>query len=268
MSCYVKNHENIIPMEMRSLIAKRYHTITAAINKEFWDSESDEQHSFYVGSYGRGTAIKASDIDILVELPPLYYDKANSTLTDNGQSRLLAAVRIALLSPYPNSKVHADGQVVVINFSDGMRFEILPAFPKSNGTYIYPDTHHGGSWKSTNPKAEQKEMKSANTISNGLLFDTCKHMRWIRDNHFKNLHLSGIVIDSFVYAAINQWHWVRDDEEPAKIGSYELKLWEYFLSKVKGQWFIAAPGSCDIVALSSSTDCLEKVLEKMVGDEM
>ncbi|WP_339328163.1 SMODS domain-containing nucleotidyltransferase [Pediococcus acidilactici] len=59
----------------RQLIAKSYDRITKAINREFWDSESDSAHSLYVGSYGRGTAINTSDIDILVELPRTELDR-------------------------------------------------------------------------------------------------------------------------------------------------------------------------------------------------
>ena len=53
-----------------------------------------------------------------------------------------------------------------------------------------------------NPKAEQEAMAQKNRYSNGLLYDTCRHLRFIRDNYFSSYHLSGIVIDSFVYNAI------------------------------------------------------------------
>ena len=35
----------------------RYKEITKAVNRTFWNSESETDHSRYVGSYGRGTAI-------------------------------------------------------------------------------------------------------------------------------------------------------------------------------------------------------------------
>lgn len=53
----------------RSLISKRYKTITKAVNGDFGNSNSETAHSRYVGSYGRGTAINVSDLDVLVELP-------------------------------------------------------------------------------------------------------------------------------------------------------------------------------------------------------
>ena len=118
---------------IRSLISKRYCTVTSAMNREFWNITSDRQNSIYVGSYGRGTAIDTSDIDILMSLPESYYNQFNSVY-GNGQSRLLQAVRQAILVPYPRSEVRADGQVVKINFSDGMFFEILPAFRNWDGS--------------------------------------------------------------------------------------------------------------------------------------
>ena len=127
MSSPVLKRGEIISQDIRDTISKRYRTATRAINKEFWNSQSDTQHSLYVGSYGRGTAIDTSDLDILVELPQRNFNQYDS-IKGNGQSRLLQAVRNAILVSYPRSDVRADGQVVKISFNDGMRFEILPAF--------------------------------------------------------------------------------------------------------------------------------------------
>ena len=67
----------------------------------------------------------------------------------------------------------------------------------------------GGNWMSTNPKAEQDAIKEKNEQSNGLLYDACKHIRYIRDNNFQSYHLSGILIDSFMHNAIKEWHFLR-----------------------------------------------------------
>ena len=70
----------------------------------------------------------------------------------------LQALKNAILQTYPNSDIHGDGQVVVINFSDGIKFEVLPAFSSIrlvgnwNGKYDYPDSNMGGNWLTTNPK--------------------------------------------------------------------------------------------------------------------
>ena len=82
----VRKRGEIISIEQRSLVSQRYRRITRAVNSEFWGSSSETAHSLYVGSYGRGTAIDTSDIDILVELPRDEYNKYDA-LRGNGQSR-------------------------------------------------------------------------------------------------------------------------------------------------------------------------------------
>lgn len=163
----VKKRGEVISLEQRSLVAQRYKRITRAVNIEFWNSTSEVAHSLYVGSYGRGTAINTSDIDILIELPKEEYNRYDS-LKGNGQSRLLQALKNAILQTYPKSNIRGDGQVVVIDFSDGMKFEVLPAFQQLdwwgnwNGKYDYPDSNMGGNWLTTNPKIEQQAMKKRN----------------------------------------------------------------------------------------------------------
>lgn len=263
----VKKRGEVISLEQRSLVAQRYKRITRAVNIEFWNSTSEVAHSLYVGSYGRGTAINTSDIDILIELPKEEYNRYDS-LKGNGQSRLLQALKNAILQTYPKSNICGDGQVVVIDFSDGMKFEVLPAFQQLdwwgnwNGKYDYPDSNMGGNWLTTNPKIEQQAMKKRNMESNGLLFDTCKHMREIRDNHFKSYNLPGIVIDSFVYHNIADWHWLREGEDSNNhpIGTYENRLYN---SCPSWAFTLTAPGSGMLVNTSDCVETLNKVLYYM-----
>lgn len=270
MSNFVKEHGEMISLETRALISARYKTITKTINQEFWNSTSETLHSLYVGSYGRGTAIETSDLDVLVVLPRKEYERYD-VVKGNGQSRLLQAVRGALLGSYPRTDIRADGQVVKVSFSDGMKFEILPAFEETSWSgrtvYCYPDTNMGGNWLSTNPKAEQDAMKAKNRSSNGLLFDTCKHIRYIRDTSFSSYHLSGIVIDSFVYQAISGWKWtVSGEPSTSAWGDYERHLLRKFYDIFSLPYYctICAPGSDQQLDASSSVECLKKVLKLMI----
>ena len=43
-------------------IINRYHQITKRINLDYYNSDSDVNHSLYIGSYGRDTEIFTSDI--------------------------------------------------------------------------------------------------------------------------------------------------------------------------------------------------------------
>ena len=271
MSYSVIKHGDI-SRDIISSVNTRYETVTRAINREFWNLQSDTSHSLLVGSYGRGTAIDTSDIDVLVELPKTEYERYD-ILIGNGQSRLLQAVRSSIQTAYPRSDVRADGQVVKITFADGVKFEILPAFQNVNcwgqndSTYTYPDTNMGGNWKSTNPKAEQDVIRAKNRSSNGLLFDTCKHFRRVRDDYFSSYHLSGIVIDSFVYVAIQNWQWPwNGDTLSAAHGDYERVLSDYLSqhSSYLLPLMLSAPGSNQTVDASSSIECLKKVVSYIV----
>ena len=109
-------------------------------------------------------------------------------------------------------------------------------------------------------------MKQKNISSNGLLFDTCKHFRCVRDNNFSSYHLSGIVIDSFAYAAIGSWRWLDSGESPTQsFRTYEQILLSFFES-TNTYWSplkLTAPGSGDSVEPANSISCLEKVLRYM-----
>ena len=256
----------VISAEQRSAISRRYKRITRAINREFWGTESETAHSFYVGSYGRGTAIDTSDIDILVELPRDVYNRYDGH-KGNGQSRLLQAVKGAILDTFTRSDVRGDGQVVIIRFSDGIKFEILPAFKHMDfwgnwtGTYDYPDSNMGGNWLSTSPKSDQLAMEKRNRESNGLLYDTCRHMRQIRDTYFSSYRLPGIVIDSFVYHYIADWHWLRDGEVSTQpSGTYEKRLYDQC---PLSSFTLTAPGSAMPVRVSDCIDTLNKILNYM-----
>lgn len=269
MSSKVEKHS--IDQNIRRTISVRYKSLTKAINKSFWNSNSDTLHSMYVGSYGRCTAIKTSDLDVLIELPQDEYERFTST-NGNGQSRLLQAVKDAVLVTYPNTIVKGDGQVVVVEFADGIRFEILPAFKNMSvwgwdGTYKYPDSHMGGNWLTTNPKAEIDAMseKDSERNSNHLLSATCQHIRYIRDECFSSYKLSGIVIDSFVYFAIGNWHFLREGEGNSSNTSYE----EYLLNKYNDMSrfgfapTLYAPGSKMKVDTTKGWEVLGKILNYM-----
>ena len=267
MSLYVSRDLEMIKPEVIRSIISRFQTIVKSVNKEFCNESSNISNGIIVGSFGRGTAIKGSDIDILIVLPHKEYYRFND-YKNNGQSYLLQAVKNPITNTYSQTEVHADGQVIQINFSDKMKFEVVPVFLNhdENGRqyYIYPDSNLGGKWLPTYPQDEQLAMKELNVSSKGLLFDTCKQIRKIRDSYFENLHLSGIVIDSFVYRNIGVWHWPDvSTVSTNKQGDYENYLYNCYLRSYKSQKYILTPGSNIEIDFASSSDCLERVLLKM-----
>ena len=61
-------------------ISLRYGEITAALNKQFRDTESKTANTLQVGSFGRKTGINGiSDLDMLYMMPKSKWDTADST---------------------------------------------------------------------------------------------------------------------------------------------------------------------------------------------
>lgn len=198
MFCYNLNMSNEVVEKIRN----RYRRITQNINKNFWNKNSFTEHSLYVGSYGRDTEIFTSDIDIIVQLPAEYYHRFNRYL-NNGQSALLQMVKNSLQQTYFNSYIKGDGQVVCINFDDGINFEIVPVFELEDGSFYYPDSNNGGSWKITNPREEIGAIAKVNNDTNKNLKKLCRMLRAWKQEH--NINISGILIDTLAYNFIKQW---------------------------------------------------------------
>jgi tRNA nucleotidyltransferase (CCA-adding enzyme) len=100
-------------------ISTRYKNITQRLNTDFWTTTSDTAHSFYVGSYGRNTAIDGfSDLDMLFRLPYSMYEQYDGYV-GNGQSALLQAVKTSIEKTYSKTSLRTDGQVILVPFTDG-----------------------------------------------------------------------------------------------------------------------------------------------------
>jgi hypothetical protein len=109
-------------------ITSRYKAITRRLNTDFWSTSSDTSHSLYVGSYDRNSAIGGfSDLDMIMQLPYSVYEKYNN-YSGNGQSALLQAVKTSIEKTYSTTSIRGDGQVILVPFTDGITFEVVPAF--------------------------------------------------------------------------------------------------------------------------------------------
>lgn len=174
-------------------ISLRYGEVTAALNKEFRDTESKSANSLQVGSYGRWTAIKGiSDLDMIYIMPAAKWD----TYKNGGQYSLLRDVKDAIKRRYPSTTVKVDRLVVRVLYKD-FHIEVMPAFKLTDGSFKYPDTANGGSWKITKPQAELDEMSEANARKNRNLRRLCKIAR-----AWKNMHgvaMGGLLIDTLAY---------------------------------------------------------------------
>jgi len=185
-----------------SNISYRYKKITKRLNIDYYGSFSETEHSLYVGSYGRGTDIHVSDIDMLFILPYATY-KQYDEYQGNGQSALLQAIKTSLQKTYSTSHIGGDGQIVKIKFDDGIEFEIVPCFINKDKSYTFPDSNNGGSWKTTNPKPEIDEIKQANILYNKNLKRLCRMARAWKDKC--NVPMGGLLIDTLAYNFMKTW---------------------------------------------------------------
>ena len=186
-----------------AIISYRYKAITQRLNTDFWSTTSDTAHSLYVGSYGRNTAIRGfSDLDMIMQFPFSVYQQYDGYL-GNGQSALLQSVRTSIEKTYSTTSLKADGQVILVPFTDGVTFEVVPAFVNKDDSYTYPDANGGGRWRTTNPKPEIAAIRIRNTACNGNLIPLCRMMRSWKSNW--DVPIGGLLIDTLAYQFIENY---------------------------------------------------------------
>lgn len=233
---------------LRASVATRVGRMVRCLNEDFRSSNSDSANRFYVGSYGRNTAIPSvSDVDVLFILPVSTYNQYNA-YSGNKQSSLLQALRASVLRTYPNSEVSADGQVIVVNFTDGIKVEILGAFLNNQEGYTFADSNSGGSWKSCKPKHELDAFSNRDVACNYNLVQLGRMARAWRDQN--SVPMSGMLIDTLAYQFIADW--------PYKDKSHLYYDWltrdflGYLASIDTSKTYWLAPGSGSYVYKSGS----------------
>jgi hypothetical protein len=226
--------------DKRSSIGYRTGRIVSQLNYDLRDKlDSKTANRFYVGSYGRSTAIPSvSDIDLLYVLPYALYERFNGH-TGNGQSALLTLVKNSISTTYSTTYLASDGQIVGINFTDGVKFEILPAFLNSEDGYTFADSNDGGSWKACKPKHEMAEFSARNTACNSNLVELSRMARAWRDAN--NVSMSGMLIDTLAYQFIETW--THRDKSYLYYDWMTRDFFHYLANLNTQQLYWLAPGS-------------------------
>ena len=228
-----------IQVQNRSVISTRYKNITRRLNTDFWNTTSEISHSLYVGSYGRNTAIEGfSDLDMIFQLPSSLYRQYNE-YKGNGQSALLQSVKKSIEKTYSVTSIRADGQVILVPFTDGITFEVVPAFINDDDSYTFPDANNGGSWRVTNPTPEIEAIRSRNSDCNGNLVPLCRMMRAWKSKWA--VPIGGLLVDTLAYQFINDWQ--HNDKS---YSYYHYMCRDFFLfmaDQDSDQEYWRAPGS-------------------------
>ena len=228
-----------IPADTRASIATRAGLITRRLNLEYRSLDSQTAYSLYTGSYGRSTATGlTSDIDMIVWLPYETYVRFDNH-SGNGQSAMLQEVRTALQKTYPTTKIGADGQVVVISFTDNLTFEVLPAFENKNDSFTFPDSNGGGSWRVTNPRPEIAEVTKTDKECNGNLKSLAKMARaWKKQ---WDVPISGLLIDTLAYYFIRDYQY--RDKSYLYYDFMSRDFFEYLRVQKEDQKYWLSPGA-------------------------
>lgn len=180
--------------EKNNQFIKRISNINSLLSQKYY--EDNNNHTINVGSFGRKTATSGcSDYDVIFQMPDYVYTRINGN-SSNGQSNLLQEIKNRLRETYSRTEIKGDGQVVDVLFRDG-KIEIVPGFKNADGSFKFPDTHHEGSWKKTDPLSEIEEVNKFNRLTNGKYIKICKITRkWKNKLGFP---FKGILIDTLVY---------------------------------------------------------------------
>lgn len=245
-----------LAIDNKEEISDRYGEITKVLNIKYRNTESKTSNSLQVGSYGRFTAIKSiSDLDMVYILPWTEYER----FKNDRQSALLQEVKKTIQSRYPKTDVRGDGQVVVISFTN-YQIEVLPAFENSDGSFLYPDTNNGGSWKTTKPRLEIKAISDLHQAKNQNLRTLCKMIRSWKNYH--GVAMGGLLIDSVAYNFLNSTTYF--DDKSFKYYDWLIRDFLKYLSDLQNINHVFAPGSNQKVYIKKKFKTRAKKAHKLV----
>ena len=227
-----------IVLDNNEQLSNRYKEITKKLNRKFRDTDSEIDNSLQVGSYGRYTGIKGiSDLDMIYIMPKNLWDTYK-----NDPGKLLRHTRDALQERWPNTEIHVDTPVVVLNF-ENFKFEIHPVFMDYEEHdnlpfYWFPDTKDT-KYKKTKPKHEQAEMTRFRREYGDTHRRLCKIMRAWKNT--SGLAMSGLLLDTLAYNFLND----KTGYRTASLSQFDTMVRDFFffLKEQPKQEYYAALGS-------------------------
>lgn len=224
-----------LKIDNNTTISLRYEEITSCLNKKFRDTESKTANSLQVGSYGRWTGIRnISDLDMLYIMPKGKWDEYKS----GGQSKLLTDTKDAIQIRYPKTIVKVDRLVVRVLYTN-FHIEVQPVFEQDDGSFKYPDTYNGYSWKMTKPRDEIKAMSDFVTQKNKNLRRLCKMARAWKNKH--GVGMGGLLVDTLAHNFLKSTN--TYDEKSFLYYDYLSRDFFNYLAEQPDQDYYSALGS-------------------------
>lgn len=212
--------------------------VARGINQEYWKIKSDTRNAYFIGSYGRGTAIKGvSNVNMLVILPQKLYEHFNAR-RDNGQMALIQNVSESVGLQYEKTWINEEGHILIA-LPIQVTFEVVPSFLNEKKSYIYPEPAEGGIWKRFNPLREIQVVEEQNYLYNGKIKHLARMMRAWKNTH--EVPLSGILLDTLVLYFMEEWE--GNQTSFSYYGNMVQDFLEYLAGRRKEQLHWYAKGS-------------------------
>ncbi len=181
-----------ISSKKQSIITLRHHAITKKLNKDFWDLTTN-YGGVFVGCYGRGTANDNVQAFRMIFEMPSHLQETYKICNESGLVRCLEDMRRAITTIYPKTRIDTKKKIILVKFSDGMLFEIIPSFLKDGNTYIYTVDH----WKKINYALEVDAIKLADETFNAVFHKLCRMVKAWKQTC--NVAIKNTLIDILVY---------------------------------------------------------------------
>lgn len=245
---YVIPHFTAFLSNLRLTQSQRDEAITKVrsvgrcLRAKYYQGAYDPRNVVIVGSYGKGTAVRPpSDIDMLFLLPVSEYHRIDRVLA-NGQSQLLQEVKRALADTFPRTDLSADGQVVKAPFTS-FAVEVVPAFRCNDGTYLTCHTANGGSWRASNPVAENRVIVDLDVACGNKAKNLIRMLKaWKRNC---DVSLKSIALEIAVCSFVRQW---PHNKQPISWYGWMVRDFFAFLWQCKNRT-AQMPGTQETVSL-------------------
>jgi hypothetical protein len=209
----------------------KFKGVVKTLNQAYWNSDSETDHAFFIGSWAKQTRIRPPrDVDLYFLLPLEVYRRFEQ-YKGNKQSALLQEVKGKLLASNPLSDIKGDGPVVLASFWS-FNVEVVPAFllDANDRSYYVCDTKNGGSYKTTKPLDEVEAIERADQRNNSNVRRLVRMLKcW---QAYCSVPIKSFHLELLATEFLDQW--------PNKDQGYFYYDWmcrDFF------QWMIARPAS-------------------------
>ncbi len=240
-------HSNLAltPLQQLDGYTKRG-SVVSCLNRAYYGVSADTDNSFFIGSWGKDTAIRPPrDVDVYFLLPAEVHQRFQSYVW-NRQSALLQEVKNTLAATFHNTDMSGDGQVVVVNFGS-YSVEVVPAFALTTaGRYWICDTHDGGSYKETAPWEEVQHIEtvdSANARNLRPLIRMLKAWQAWCSVPIKSFYLELLAVEYIAQSPWRLYDWFFFDW-------LTRDFFAFLYGRAQGYFFV--PGTYEIVALGDA----------------